>query len=196
MFITRDKRLKNSFKIRKTKTLWEKHCMMAIFLVIFSVPKYKMRQFYKISSTEIDAFLANLKLKKGGEEFEPVSLKVWFLVLTEPIDDTARKKASCNRVMIYSQQRNKLWKPNKKYLKQNGKGNRPWKADPLSEDYIKILYDTGVLEVTSNQSLLNTVWFNNTINLGLGGHREHYNFCWGDISFQITLMMQNICIID
>ena len=38
--------------------------------------------------------------------------------------------------------------------------------------------------VTSPESLLNTVWFNNAIHLGLRGQQEHYNLCWGDISLQ------------
>lgn len=37
-----------------------------------------MREFYKISPTELDVFIANFILsvrKKGGEEFEPISLR-------------------------------------------------------------------------------------------------------------------------
>ena len=75
-------------------------------------------------------------------------------------------------------------KAKQKDLKQKGKGNRPKKADPLSDEEINILFDTGVLGVTSPESLLNTVWFNNAIHLGLRGQQEHYNLCWGDISLQ------------
>lgn len=53
------------------------------------------------------------------------------------------------------------------------------KTDPLSDDDINILYDIGVLGVTYPQSLLNTVWFNNAIHLGLCRHQEHYNLCCG-----------------
>nr|XP_022336320.1 uncharacterized protein LOC111132789 [Crassostrea virginica] len=47
-------------------------------------------------------------------------------------------------------------KAKQKDLKQKGKGNRPKKADPLSDEEINILFDTGVLGVTSPESLLNT----------------------------------------
>ena len=40
-------------------------------------------------------------------------------------------------------------KAKQKDLKQKGKGNRPKKADPLSDEEINILFDTGVLGVTS-----------------------------------------------
>jgi hypothetical protein len=68
-------------------------------------------------------------------------------------------------------------KAKQKYLKQKGKGNRPQKADPLSDDYINILYDSGVLGVASPHALLNTVWLNNALHLWLRGHQEHYNLC-------------------
>ena len=68
-------------------------------------------------------------------------------------------------------------KAKQKDLKQKGKGNRPKKADPLSDEEINILFDTGVLGVTSPESILNTVWFNNAIHLGLRGQQEHYNPC-------------------
>lgn len=61
-------------------------------------------------------------------------------------------------------------KAKQRNLKQKGKGKRPQKADPLPDHNINILLDIRVLGVTSCQSLLNTVWFNNAIHLGLRRH--------------------------
>uniref|UniRef100_A0A8W8NL87 ZMYM2-like/QRICH1 C-terminal domain-containing protein n=1 Tax=Magallana gigas TaxID=29159 RepID=A0A8W8NL87_MAGGI len=136
-------------------------------------------------SEELDVFIANFILsvrKKGGEEFEPISLKS----MISSIDRALRRHRYEASIMqspdnIFTATKQAL-KAKQKDLKQKGKGNRPQKVDPLSDDDINILYDSRVLGVTSPQSLLNTVWFNNAIHLGLRGHQEHYNLCWGDIS--------------
>ena len=50
----------------------------------------------------------------------------------------------------------------------------------LSHDEIDVLFEKNVLGTSSTQSLMNTVWLNNIIHLGLGGCREHRNLRWGD----------------
>lgn len=89
-----------------------------------------------------------------GGEFEPVSLRgmVYETSIMQSPDNifTATKQAL---------------KAKQKYFRLKGKDNRPQKTDPLSDDDVNIINDTGVLGVicTSSQSLLNTVWFNNAI---------------------------------
>ena len=171
-----DKENKNTLR----KTLYDVNLFSS-----FLRSKNEMREFYKISPTELDVFIANFILsvrKKGGEEFEPISLRS----MISSIDRALRRHRYEASIMqspdnIFTATKQAL-KAKQKDLKQKGKGNRPQKADPLSDDDINILYDSGVLGVTSPQSLLNTVWFNNAIHLGLRGHQEHYNLCWGDIS--------------
>lgn len=108
-----------------------------------------------------------------GEEFEPVSLRS--MIFSN--DRALRRHRYESSIMqspdsIFTATRQALI-ANKKNLEQIWKGNGPQKADPLSDD------DIGVLGVTSPQSLLNTVWFNIAIHLGLCRHQEHYNLCWG-----------------
>ncbi|XP_062579483.1 uncharacterized protein LOC134241461 [Saccostrea cucullata] len=156
-------------------------------LKTFLLSKNEKREFFKIPPTELDVYVANFILsvrKKGGEEFEPTSLRS----LISSIDRALRRHRYETSIIqspefIFAATKQAL-KAKQKDLKQKGKGNRPQKADPLSDDDINILYDSGVLGVTSPQALLNTVWFNNAIHLGLRGHQEHYNLCWGDISLQ------------
>ena len=153
----------------------------------FLQSKNEVREFHTISHTELDVYLANFILsvrKKGGEEFEPTSLRS----MISSIDRSLRRHRYKESIMqspanIFNATKQAL-KAKQKDLKQKGKGNRPKKADPLSDEEINILFDTGVLGVTSPESLLNTVWFNNAIHLGLRGQQEHYNLCWGDISLQ------------
>ena len=60
-------------------------------------------------------------------------------------------------------------------LKQMGKGNKPKACNPISDEDINILYDKGVLGPATPQSLLNTIWFNNCVHLGIRGTTECRN---------------------
>ena len=42
-----------------------------------------------------------------------------------------------------------------------------------------------MLGVSSAESLLNTVWLNNTIHFGIRGCQEHRDLCWGDVKLCI-----------
>jgi hypothetical protein len=61
-----------------------------------------------------------------------------------------------------------------KVLKQKGKGNKPKRSQPITDNEIN-MYEKGLLEDSSPESLLSTVWMNNCIQLGLRGVSEHYN---------------------
>jgi hypothetical protein len=62
-----------------------------------------------------------------------------------------------------------------KVLKKQGKGNKPKKSQPLTDDEINMLYQKKLLGESTPESLLNTVWFNNTVHFGMRGAHEHYN---------------------
>jgi hypothetical protein len=49
------------------------------------------------------------------------------------------------------------------YFKKQGKGNKPKKSQPLTDDEINMLYQKKLLGESTPESLLNTVWFNNTV---------------------------------
>ena len=73
--------------------------------------------------------------------------------------------------MLKSKQRN---------LKKQGFGNKPKAADALTDDDIENLYQSGQLGNSTPESLLNTLWINNTMHFGMrGGSAEHRAVCWG-----------------
>ena len=61
-----------------------------------------------------------------------------------------------------------------KSLKRLGKGNKPFRSSPMSDQEINMLYEKGILGGSNAKALLNTIWFNNCIQFGLRGTKENY----------------------
>ena len=68
-----------------------------------------------------------------------------------------------------------------KELKKAGKGNKDRAAAPLSDVEVDIRCKRNLICVSSPESVLNTLWLNNTIHFGLRGCQEHRQMCWGDV---------------
>ncbi|XP_060081177.1 transcriptional regulator QRICH1-like [Ylistrum balloti] len=73
-------------------------------------------------------------------------------------------------------------KGKQRQLKREGKGNLAHKSDPINDNEIDILWNSGELGSDTPDSILQTVWFYNTIHFGLRGSAEHRHMCWGDVS--------------
>ena len=70
-------------------------------------------------------------------------------------------------------------------MKTQGKGNSPKRADPISGNDIVLLYEKGCLGTSTPKRLHSTMWFLNTLHVGIrGGAKEHRVLCWGDITLQ------------
>ena len=66
-----------------------------------------------------------------------------------------------------------------------GKGKLPKRADAITDEEINTLYEKGCLGADTPSSLLNTMWFLNTLHFGIrGGGEEHRSLCWGDLSLK------------
>ena len=72
----------------------------------------------------------------------------------------------------------------RKQLRRQGKGQRPNKALGLSSEQIDKLWSTEQLSNKSPQSLLRTVWFNNTLHFGWRARDEHHRVRLGDLQLQ------------
>ena len=59
-------------------------------------------------------------------------------------------------------------------------------AHALTDDEVDILYGKNLLGLSSPESLLNTLWLNNTQHFGLRGCQEHRDMKWGDIQLKTT----------
>ena len=51
----------------------------------------------------------------------------------------------------------------------------------ITDEKVDIFYENNLLGVSSAESLLSTIWLNNTIHLGMRGCQEHRDLCWGDV---------------
>ncbi|CAC5383062.1 unnamed protein product [Mytilus coruscus] len=69
-------------------------------------------------------------------------------------------------------------------LKQLGLGNHPNAAEVLESDDEEELYRSGGFGTDDPNSLLSTIWYMNTIHVGLRGSHEHRQLKWGDIELE------------
>ena len=78
-----------------------------------------------------------------------------------------------------------------KDLKKKGKGNRPMAADFITDTDIDRPYECGQLGTHCPTSLLNTLWYNNTLHFGMrGGTEEHHALCYGDLKLGYDSQLQ------
>ena len=75
----------------------------------------------------------------------------------------------------------KVVKSKLKTLKQAGKGNLPNKASPLSEDEIEKLWTCGQLGMDNPRSIINTLWWFNTLHFGMRSVTPPRQMCWCDV---------------
>ena len=80
-----------------------------------------------------------------------------------------------------SKSKRKTLQSKQKQLKKQGRGNKPNASVALTEDEIKLLFDKGLLGVSSPEAILNTLWLNNSLHFGLRGVKEHHDMRWGDV---------------
>ncbi|XP_076091544.1 uncharacterized protein KIAA1958-like [Mytilus galloprovincialis] len=73
-----------------------------------------------------------------------------------------------------------------KQLKSMGMGAKKRKADPFTAEEVNLLYEKELLGAGNPQSLVRTVWMNNTLHFGLRSREEHTTLRWGDIQMKET----------
>ena len=71
-----------------------------------------------------------------------------------------------------------------KELKTAGKGKKTKAASALLDEEVDVLYRKELFGLSSPESLLNTLWLNNTQHSGLRRSQEHRNMKWGDAQLQ------------
>lgn len=144
--------------------------------------KGETREIYNIPPTELDPLLANFLVSvrtKSGEEYEPSTLR-GMLGSFERHLKRHRYQYSLISSFEFAQCREAL-KAKQKDLKAQGRGNKPKKSDCLTPEEIEKLYCTEQLGKATPTSLINTLWFNNTLYFGMRGGTEHHKMKWGDV---------------
>jgi len=78
-----------------------------------------------------------------------------------------------------------ILKCKQKDLKKQGKGNFPKRAEALTDDEVNELYEKELLGSSTPSSMLNTLWYQNTLHFGIrGGGEEHRQLQWHDIQLK------------
>ena len=141
------------------------------------------RAICEIPPTELNVYIGQFLLcvrKVDGTEYEPVTLRS----ILGSIERYLRRHNYGYSVISgheFSNAREAL-KCKQKDLKRQGKGNKPQAADAVTEEHIDKLYESDQLGTKTPSSLINTLWFNNTLHFGMrAGGAEHRQLCWGDL---------------
>lgn len=143
------------------------------------------RALHCIPPSELDVLLSDFIVsvrKTNDEEYEPSSIRG----MISSYDRHLRKKSygACiigSNSTEFNKTRDAL-KAKQRDLKSQGKGSKPYRASPITDDEIETLYATRLLGNSSPNSVLNTLWYLNTLHFGMrGGSTEHRAMCWGDV---------------
>ena len=141
--------------------------------------KKEERDIHLIPPNKLDPLLANFLLtvrKNDGGDFEPSSLRS----IISSVDRKLRQ-TNYGHSIIGSGMKDRSFKltrealkAKQKQLKLQGKGNKPRRAYPLTDVEIDILYKRNILGSSTPQSLINTLWLNNSVHFGVRGVHEHH----------------------
>lgn len=128
-----------------------------------------------IPSTELDGvlqlFYAQIR-KKNGDEYEPESLKVMQTALNRHLREQNYSHSILNDKDF--QKSRKVLNGKAIELQEEGKGKRPRKADPLTENDEEQLWSSGVLGSENPVSLNYTMFFLFSQHFGTRGRQEHH----------------------
>lgn len=158
--------------------------------------KNENREIQEIPSEELDSLLADFLInarKKDGKEYEPSSLRGIISSLDRKLRRHRYGHYICgDKTDTKFPLTKETLKTKLKVLKKQGKGNRPNRAQPMTDAELNSLYEQNLLGGTTPESLLNTIWFNNSIHFGLRGVQEHYQLRW--VFYCVILSLVYVCI--
>jgi hypothetical protein len=125
--------------------------------------------------------------KKDGSDYEPTSLRG----IISSIDRKLRRHRYGH--YIGGDEKHTKFPPTKetlktkmKLLKKQGKGNKPNRAQPITDSELDILYESNLLSGSSPEALLKSKWFNNSADFGLRGVKEHYQLRYINVILFVT----------
>ena len=136
----------------------------------FLEAKQEQREVQNIPVPELNELLSEFILTvrtKEGKEYEPTSLR-GMIASFERFLRRKNYEASIIKDLAFEKTRKSL-KSKQKQLKKQGRGNKPNASVPLTDEEKQVLYDKGLLGISSPEALLNSIWLNNTIHFGLRG---------------------------
>ena len=152
------------------------------FLSEFLKSKQENRKIEEIQPQELSdflsAFIVNVKRKDGGD-YEPSNLRGFIASFNRHLKNVKYSKSIVEDREF--EQTRKALDARSKLLKKEGRGNRPFAAEAISDDEVSVLYESNILGISNAEALINTVWLMNSIHFGLRGCDEHRQLCWSDV---------------
>ena len=151
----------------------------------FLQAKSEQRMLEEIPPSELNNYLSEFIVvvrRKDGEDFEPSSLRGLLCSFNRYLKSKGYP-ANLIEDQAFEQVRAAL-KAKSKELKKSGKGNKPNAAQAITDNEISVLYEKELLGTSNPESLINTIWYMNTIHFGLRGCDEHRKMKWGDVQLK------------
>ncbi|KAJ8313612.1 hypothetical protein KUTeg_008173 [Tegillarca granosa] len=116
-------------------------------------------------------------IQKDWNEYEPDSLSA----IQNSLDKYLSKKGYVTSIIRGDEFKASSTKRRK--LKQEVKGRKPNRSEPVSSDEESVLWQKGILWSSTPEALQNAIWWRNNF-FGLRGRDEHHKLKWGDITIE------------
>ena len=149
-------------------------------LTVFLQTKGETREIAEIPPAELNELLSEFILSvrtKEGQEYEPSSLRGMVASFERHLKRKSYPVSIINDLAF--EKLRKTLQSKQKQLKKQGRGNKPNASVALTEGEIKLLFDKGLLGVSSPEAILNPL--NNSLHFGLRGVKEDHDMRWGDV---------------
>ncbi|KAK3088308.1 hypothetical protein FSP39_017339 [Pinctada imbricata] len=117
--------------------------------------------------------------KSDGSNYEPSSLRCFMSSF-----DRHLKRLDYGFSLVTSDEFRKVrevLQAKQRDLKIQGKGNKQNKVSAINDEEIEKLWESCQLGDKTPESIINTLWFYNTVHFGLRGSDEHRSMQWGDV---------------
>ena len=143
------------------------------------------RNLMELSLEQLDNMLSQFfwsAQKDNGEDYEPTSLKDIFYGLDKYLERKNYRGISILYHPSLAKTRQTL-QTRIELLNATTKGNKPLKSATPTQGEIDLLYQIGQLGQDTPHSMINTLYFNNTVHFGFL-ELEHWALRWGDIQLK------------
>jgi len=144
-------------------------------------------ELFHLPPETLDLYLAKFFIgarQSDGSEYEPDTLTTYQRGIDRYLTEHGYKFSIC-RDTVFKKSQDAI-RAKRSDLKGKGKGNKTRASEPLTDDEIRLMREKGVLGNHSPESLLFTVWWNNTKLLGFRASDENKKLLWGDIKLKAT----------
>ena len=131
----------------------------------------------EIKPNELNKYVCEFILSVKLEDYEPPSLRGLFASVNRFLNEGKYPVSGIDNKEF--NQARKCLKARRKQLKKQSKGRKL--NTELAYKQVNILYEKGLLGISSAEALVNTLWLLNSVHFGLRGCGDHRQMAWGDV---------------